>query len=457
MTRLRLGTFVAAVEPRVTRFRFLEATARTSGYSVGSEEINQWFDDPRQAALESAALAKPLATISAQVAFQEESVLGADPNASVETMAAALTLEEASSTDLLGALAERGALLRKRLTPEFVRVCRSHGFLTRAANEPEFTVQEATGAKHVLWDFMYDDRPNDDLRWEAFWGFRVPVTHWLPKSRPDELRLRHSMFAGIHEDLPFAAREAAGVAERMQCGPDYPSLASELRASVREELIKANRTEQEADDWLETHSKEWLQDFLVECSPKPNAAKWKQKQLVEILRATQSAIDVVHFACHATSIGEIDSTHHMTMNVGGEDITIQVSTMITDLRDEEGQAGAGGPPFVFLNACRDLSVQSEFQPAPFATAWIDCGAQAVISAVCPVPDFFAHAFALKYYDFLFGREQATYAGEPVAGSLASSLLATRRYFMERHRNPLGLAYVLYAPPRARLIRMRSGE
>ena len=452
MTMPRM-TFVAAVEPRATRIRFLEVVARRDGYSVGSEDIRQCFDNPTQAARDSAALAKPLATISQQVAFQETQARAANPNASAEAMSEALTLSQASSDDLLTSLAEKGGFLQNHLTKEFVDACQSHGFLTGEPNEPELNVQEATDVEHVLWDFMYDDEALDDVRWEAFWGFRVPITHWVRKSRSEELRVRHSLFAGIYEALPFAAREVAGVAERLQCGPAYQSVAAGFRAVVRAELINDNRTEKEADEWLARRGDAWFQDFLVECSPKPTSARWKQKQLVEILRATQQGTDLLHFACHAISTGEVEATHELKMSVAGEELTIQVGTIISNLKRDVKAFEPG--PFVFLNACRDLSVQREFQPAPFATAWIQCGAQAVVSTVCPVPDYFAHAFALKYYDFLFGREQATYAGEPVAGSLACALLATRRYFMEKHRNPLGLAYVLYAPARARLIRMRS--
>jgi len=454
MTGPRMATYVGAVETRARRFKFLEIVARKSMYFIGSEDIQQRFNNAAQASLDSAAMAEPLGAISKQVAFQETNARAADPNASVDTMTAALTLNDAVSIDLLTDLAERGATLRRRLTPEFEKACRLHGFLSGAANEPELTFQESTDVEHVLWDLMYDDPPLDPLRWEAFWGFRVPITHWVRRSRSEELRFRHSLFAGIHEELPFAEREVEGVAERLQCGPGYPSVAAALRASVRAELIKANRSEEEADAWLASHREGWLQDFLIECTPQPNAARWKQKQLVEILRSTQRGTDLLHFACHSTSAGAVEADHQMTMNVGGEDLVIQVGTIIANLGREVQALDAG--PFVFLNACRDLTAQREFQPAPFATAWIECGAQAVISAVCPVPDFFAHAFALKYYDFLFGRAEASYAGEPVAGSLGGSLLATRRYFMEQHKNPLGLAYVLYAPSRAHLIRMRSG-
>jgi hypothetical protein len=144
------------------------------------------------------------------------------------------------------------------------------------------------------------------------------------------------------------------------------------------------------------------------------------------------------------------------MKVGNEELTFDVAAMKGDLKIKPPSASTPGP-LVFLNACRSVVGRYQFQPPPFATAWIrHCGAQAVISAVCPVPDFFAHAFALKYYDFLIGRADATFAGQPVKGRLAAALLATRRYFMETHRNPLGLAYILYAASDAHLIGMKSG-
>jgi hypothetical protein len=136
------------------------------------------------------------------------------------------------------------------------------------------------------------------------------------------------------------------------------------------------------------------------------------------------------------------------MMVGGEPLVLDVGAMMADLRIKITSVSMPGP-LVFLNACRSVQTAQPFQPPPFATSWInDRGALAVVSAVCPVPDYFAHAFALKYYDYLFGDAAATFGGTPVKGSLAGALLATRRYFMEVHNNPLGLAYILYASPGA---------
>jgi hypothetical protein len=67
---------------------------------------------------------------------------------------------------------------------------------------------------------------------------------------------------------------------------------------------------------------------------------------------------------------------------------------------------------------------------------------AVIATLCSVPDHFAHAFAVKFYEFLFSSSREP--GSDHFRYLAEALLATRRFFMEQYNNPLGLAYVLYA-------------
>lgn len=85
----------------------------------------------------------------------------------------------------------------------------------------------------------------------------------------------------------------------------------------------------------------------------------------------------------------------------------------------------------------------------FPVKWIkDQRALAVIATLCPVPDYFAHAFALKFYEILFATEETTSANTTASISanqyIATALLETRRYFMEKYNNPLGLAYIIYA-------------
>ena len=97
------------------------------------------------------------------------------------------------------------------------------------------------------------------------------------------------------------------------------------------------------------------------------------------------------------------------------------------------------PPIVFLNACKTASnLEILLEGMSFPRAFVKWGASAVIATACEIPDFFAEAFAGKFYEFLVDSP----AGKPVA--LSDCLSRTRRYFIEEHQNPLGLAYLLYA-------------
>lgn len=93
-------------------------------------------------------------------------------------------------------------------------------------------------------------------------------------------------------------------------------------------------------------------------------------------------------------------------------------------------------PLIFLNACKTgHSLETLFEGLSFPSVFVKWGAAAVIATVCKVPDFFAQAFASKFFQTI---------AEDKSLSLGDCLLRTRRYFMDTHNNPLGLAYVLYA-------------
>jgi hypothetical protein len=101
---------------------------------------------------------------------------------------------------------------------------------------------------------------------------------------------------------------------------------------------------------------------------------------------------------------------------------------------------------VFLNACSTSKQSASYEPPGFPNQWIHGqGALAVMATLCPVPDYFAHTFARKFYDVLLGALAKPDApGSARNRYVAEALLQTRRYFMETYNNPLGLAYVLYA-------------
>jgi hypothetical protein len=77
-----------------------------------------------------------------------------------------------------------------------------------------------------------------------------------------------------------------------------------------------------------------------------------------------------------------------------------------------------------------------FNSESFPRIFLKLGATAVIATACDVPDRFAAEFANKFYEFFFAPD------EPITASEALRL--ARRYFLEHYRNPLGLAYGLYA-------------
>lgn len=92
-------------------------------------------------------------------------------------------------------------------------------------------------------------------------------------------------------------------------------------------------------------------------------------------------------------------------------------------------------PIVFLSqtTTNDISESSAF-----AYKFLEWGAQAVISPICTVPDDFAHAFAVEFYDQLFRIEAGSTLGE--------ILLTTRESMFKRTKQPLSLAYVLFGDP-----------
>jgi hypothetical protein len=445
MTHPSLATDVGVVESAARRAGSLVVRQIGPINLFGSTPVAALFDDAAEAEKESGALAEPLAKVSDQVALQENARRAAIPDATPNALEPSLTIGERESRDLLKSLRRGGSALRTRLTDPCVEAFKTHNFLAAQGDEPSLTFEEQENSPHILWDLMYEGGTVGDVNWEAFWGFRVPIAHWVFKSRTERISLRRRLFAGIHEGLPFAEPEVSAIARRFHPSQQCHSVSEYFVRFVRQRLISANLTDAQADEWLAEHPSDWLEEYLSAGIGKPpDADQWKHDRIVEMLRATDTDFDLLHFACHSAPSTGLASRTEMTMKVGGEALKFDVGDMMSNLRIKITNKDMPGP-LVFLNACRSVETRQPFQPPPFATSWInDRAALAVVSAVCPVPDYFAHAFALKYYDFLFGDADATFAGTPVKGSLAGALLATRRYFMETHRNPLGLAYILYA-------------
>lgn len=365
-----------------------------------------------------------------------------------------LFLEEDTADDRLPKLVELGAGLRSDLSGEFVQALKNRGFpAAEAPEEPALTFIQEENEAPVFWDMLYEGSEADPVDWTRFWGLRAPITHWVVDAdRINEIRLCRDtgIFLATHESLRFAGREVNLLAGQLNLDVRRRSLAEAFREQVRAGLRDGGLVapDEEAAWWEARGASGWLGHFFERYEP--NAAKrrtrsdnWKKSALVAICKEAFAA-DLIHFACHAAG-ADAQYLSRLDLKIDGEPVSLSVSLMANDLsRGEIAYADRG--PLVFLNACSTGDPRGANDPPGLPDKWInDRGALAVIATLCDVPDYFAYAFAKKFYEILL----AAVARPDQPGSarnqyVAEALLATRRYFMETYHNPLGLAYVLYA-------------
>ena len=88
-------------------------------------------------------------------------------------------------------------------------------------------------------------------------------------------------------------------------------------------------------------------------------------------------------------------------------------------------------PFVFLNMCSSAPLTPSLSKS-FVHFFLNRGARSVLGTECPMTIYFADPFGRRVMNGILN-------GRPVGEVLREA----RRYFLEKHRNPLGLAYTLY--------------
>lgn len=161
----------------------------------------------------------------------------------------------------------------------------------------------------------------------------------------------------------------------------------------------------------------------------------------------QASHNMVHFACHCKPDGTDADTLLISLlkddvnyddAAPGDTQVIELGS-ITFLAANEGKFQRR--PMVFLNACQSAGGADQLRKTlNLPQEFIRREAGAVIATACPVPDVFAAAFAQQFYShFLSGQM-----------TIGQALRATRWHFLEKHHNPLGLAYGLYSPAQYRL-------
>ena len=425
--------------------------------SFGATALDLGFDY-KEAQSASETIARELAELTKKVAKKEPATID---GITEEERKEALSVDEDDWLDTLDLLRELGSPLfgdmfgdtNKDLKAKF----KYHGFFSEdPADDPALAFNE-TDDKPILWEMMYEGSQGEgEVEWKRFWGFRVPISHWMNDPRIDEIDLKTGLFSAVHEELDFAGKEVFEL-QKQGMKLDHRSLASAFEDEVKSELLQAKGEDQsEVNLWWAQHKTDkvydWLQSWLDEMPVEEGKSRnrvvkqWKINKL-KLIFGEGLDKSLIHFACHCDPSDETEFLTKLRMKVGGEPISLNVSLMSSDLSRPIKSFDQAGP-MVFLNACTTGTTGVQHEPPGFPKKWIkNRGALAVIATICPVPDYFAYEFAKKFYETLF--QALTNPGDPAKArnaSIAEALLVTRRHFMEKYNNPLGLAYVLYAFP-----------
>ena len=141
-------------------------------------------------------------------------------------------------------------------------------------------------------------------------------------------------------------------------------------------------------------------------------------------------LNLAHFACHAVYDSASPSLSHILLS---DEFPITLRDM--DAYEMEIK----GHPLIIMNACETGNLNPLYT-SNFTAAFLKYGARGVVATECAVPDTFAADFTEQLYAHLL-------EGKP----LGESLLAARRYFLEKYKNPSGLLYSMYGPPSIRLV------
>jgi hypothetical protein len=364
-----------------------------------------------------------------------------------DAVRSSLTLSNGSRDLALDDLKLIGAKLRRLLNPDIAKALTSFGVMREPVeDEPTITFINHELTTLVLWDMLYEEEDSEEnVEWERFWGFKVPLTHWDSSSPANRIKLKRGLFSAIDQKLIFAASEVSLLAQQMTGGLSHRSLCDEIRSRVAEAL--RDQIPESPDEWIKQQgANTWLRTFIEKLNAGIvdndaiilNTRNWKKKVLRAIFTDPTFTYEMIHFACHCEPNEVSELLSELRIHIAGEDISLTVASMPADKSvDRPG-------PLVFLNACGTGQQGPSAEPPGFPKSWIsENAAVAVVATLCPVPDLFAHAFARKFYHNLF--KSLDDPNAPVRERyLSEALLETRRYFMEECGNPLGLAYVLYA-------------
>jgi hypothetical protein len=260
------------------------------------------------------------------------------------------------------------------------------------------SIQVASEDFFLPWELIYPASLDDDepLSYEHFWGMNYIISRVIvQEARPG---------AFVSPVIPVGPRPKLGLLTYLEL------------PSVREKEIPFFEK-------LDGDGKIALFKLRA-LNPKK-----KREEFKEFRSFWEKALNLAHFACHAFYEDESPNLSRILLS---DEFPITLQDM------EVYGITISGHPLIIMNACETGNLNPLYT-SYFAAAFLKYGARGVVATECAVPDAFAADFAQQLYAHLL-------AGEP----LGESLLATRRYFLEKYHNPSGLLYSMYAPPSIRL-------
>lgn len=174
--------------------------------------------------------------------------------------------------------------------------------------------------------------------------------------------------------------------------------------------------------------------FVQNREKRLNYNEWKTKSAVQnALRQSPFDLRVLYFLCHAKGAG---TAAQPNLAPGSVELSDAVPIDAVELRRWINQF-RGNAPLVFLNACQAGHVSTLlYRHATFASAFLAMGAACVLGPEIEIPAVFAGEYGRRFFEDLMSPGSRS----PQVGQIVRKL--TRAFWNER--NPLGLAYSLYA-------------
>jgi hypothetical protein len=270
------------------------------------------------------------------------------------------------------------------------------GYLRAEASDDQtlLTLQVVDKEAAIPWALLYVGDVSDDARldWEFFLGLRhlieqVPLGPLLP-GRTLKIRSEPELTVGLNLNL--------------RVGPDL------VNSEVQE------------------HQQRW-QDLPSRRKGLLLRPRSTRTAVLDALRDPANGDQIVYFYCHASAQGRNDDT-------GRAAITMEPNSPLTldELNDNAGVSiRLLRQPLVFINACESADLTPLFYTG-FVPYFLSRGARGVIGTQSKTPGLFAIRFAESFFDRLFD-----------AQPIGEAMLATRREFLDRYRNPLGLLYAVH--------------